>query len=231
MGIQHTALIPVILSGVVFGAFVPFLRWMSDINRQIILLYVALVVIGYLRNTFQARRRRKYRDWSVSTWSPGESLLEPVLIFCARRVCRRWGNKPFFRQLAEATLQQDFIYYVGEPAVLLLAAAAVWSVGSSLWYYPVVLAFGCIVARNDAQLYFYLKAHEIPDGKRFERAIKLELDGHSPPGGYDIQVARIPEAPSRSEIDDRNVFDRLSPELQDLLMKDRILHGEEAGGF
>jgi hypothetical protein len=224
MGIQHTALIPVILSGLLFGVCVPLLSWVSDINRHIILLYVVLVVVGYLRNTFQARRRRKRRDWSVTTWSSGESLLEPVLVFAARRVYRRWRSKPFVGWLVSVILRDDFIYYVGEPALLILVSAVLWSIGSSIFYYPIILAFGCIVFRNDAKLWLYLKAHEVPDGKRFERAIKFELDGPSPTGGYDIHVARIPEAPSRPAADNESVFERLSPELQDLLTKDRILH-------
>jgi hypothetical protein len=167
------------------------------------LLYAALFIVGYLRNTFQARSRRKRRDWSVTTWSSGESLLEPVLIFTAKRVYRRWGNNPFVRRLVAAVLRDDFIYYVSEPALLILTAAVLWSIGSSIFYYPIILAFGCIVVRNDAQLWLYLKAHEIPDGKRFERAVKWELDGPSPTGGHDnagTSQIQLPSLGSSKEI-------------------------------
>ncbi len=221
MGIQHTALLPLICSAVGFCACLPVLLWAGQINQEIILFYLVIFIAGYLRNAAQARRRRKQRNWDVSTWSTGESLLEPVLAFTARRVLRRWGNHPLVYQTVTTALSDDFIYYVAEPVVLLLASAALWLVGSGLFFYPIILAVGCVVVRNDAQLFLYLKAHEIPDGKRFERAIKYELDGPAHLGGHDIQVANIVGPASAPLADDgKRVFDRLSPELQELLTKD-----------
>jgi len=227
MGVQHTALIPVIMSGLLVGAGLQFLPMASEVNQKAIILYLVMVVIGYLRNTFQARRRRKTRDWSVSTWSSGESHFEPVLLFVCRRLYQRWGHNAHIRRYVSAVLRDDFIYYVAEPVALLLAAGALWSIGSTLFYYPILLAITCIVVRNDAQLWLYLKAHEIPDGKRLERAVKWQLDGPEPGRGDGVELAQIAEAPRmRWATDDRSVFDRLSPELQDLLMKDRITHSE-----
>jgi hypothetical protein len=230
MGIQHTALIPVLWSAVLMAAGMSFLDWMDPMNRNVIILYAVLLIVGYLRNTFQARRRRKQRDWSVSTWSTGESLLEPVLIFSCSRIRRHWGHKPAVRRMIETALTGDFIYYVGEPSLFVVAAAALWSIGSSMCLYPIVLALICIIVRNDAQLWLYLKAAEIPDGKRLERAVKTELEGPETFGHSEIPVAEIPPVPRmRFATDDRSVFDRLSPELQTLLMKDRILHGRNKG--
>lgn len=227
MGIQHTALIPVILSGLIYGVGFSLLSLTGAVNRQVIMLYAVLIVAGYIRNTLQARRRRRVRDWSVNTWSSGESLFVPVLLFTCRRLYRRWGNKPYVRRLVGAVLREDFIYYIAEPVTMLFAAIALRSIDSTLFYYPIILAIALVVFRNDAQLWLYLKAHEIPDGKRMERAVKSELEGPAQSGGSGSLVAQIPDAPRmRFATDDRSVFDRLSPELQSLLLKDRFGHSQ-----
>jgi hypothetical protein len=230
MGIQHTALIPVIWSGALIAAGMSFAGWIDPANVNVMLLYAVLLVVGYLRNMFQARSRRKRRDWTVSTWSTGESLFEPVLIFASFRIYRRWGQNPYGRQCMQKALTDDFIYYLGEPAVLVISAVALWSIGSTIFFYPVILACICVIVRNDSQLWLYLKAAEIPDGKRLERAVKTELEGPETFGHGSIPVAEVPPVPRmRFATDAKSVFDRLSPELQTLLMKDRILHGRNKG--
>ena len=118
------------------------------------------------------------------------------------------------------------MYYVVEPAALILVAVAIWSAGSNLYFYPVFLALTLIGVRNDEQLWLYLKAHEIPDGKMLESAIKTELQAparnHS-----DIPIAQISDAPvDHIATDSNSVFERLSPDLQTILMKDRYADGE-----
>ena len=227
MGIQHTALIPVLLSGILLGAASPLLSWASDINREVIILYVLLIIVGYLRNNHQARHRRRVRDWSVTTWSSGESLWVPVLLFVCRRIYKTWERSPTVRRYIRIVLNEDFIYYVVEPFTLVLAGFGLWSIGSTLFYYPIGLAIILMIVRNDAQLWLYLKAHEIPDGKRLERAVKWQLDGPEQSGGHGIVVAQIPNAPvAKTETDGESIYDRLSPELQMLLAKDRFTHLE-----
>ena len=227
MGIQHTALIPVILSGILAGAASPLLSWASDVNQKVIFLYVVLIVVGYLRNSSQARRRRRTRDWSVTTWSSGESLWVPVLLFACRRLYQTWGGSPTVRKLIGILLNEDFVYYVAEPLGLVLLGLGLWSIDSTLCYYPIGLAVILMIVRNDAQLWLYLKAHEIPDGKRLERAVKWQLDGPEPNGGHDIVVAHIPHVPAaNTPARGDSIYDRLSPELQMLLEKDRFTHPE-----
>ena len=225
MGIQHTALIPVLLSGILLGAASPLLSWASDINREVIILYVLLIIVGYLRNNHQARHRRRVRDWSVTTWSSGESLCVPVLLFACRRLYQVWGGSPRVRRFIDIVLNEDFIYYFTEPFTLVLAGFGLWSIGSSLFCYPIGLAFILMIVRNDAKLWLYLKAHEIPDGKRLERAVKWQLDGPDQFGGQGTVVAQIPLAPvPASAASGESIYDRLSPELQMLLAKDRFSH-------
>jgi len=225
MGIQHTALIPVILSGILAGAASPFLSWASDVNQKVILLYVVLIIVGYLRNSFRARHRRRTRDWSVSTWSSGESLWVPVLLFACRRLYRTWGGSPTVRRMINTMLNEDFIYYFAEPFTLVLAGFGLWSIDSTLFYYPIGLAFILIIVRNDAQLWLYLKAAEIPDGKRLERAVKWQLDGPEPGSAHGTVVAQIPHVTvAATETGGESIYDRLSPELQMLLAKDRFSH-------
>jgi len=227
MGIQHTALIPVILSGILAGAASPLLSWASDVNQKVIFLYVVLIVVGYLRNSSQARRRRRTRDWSVTTWSSGESLWVPVLLFAGRRLYQTWGGSPTVRKLIGIVLNEDFVYYIAEPLSLVLVGLGLWSIDSSLFYYPIGLAVILMIVRNDAQLWLYLKAHEIPDGKRLERAVKWQLDGPEQGGGWNAVVSQIPQAPAaESATRGESVYDRLSPELQMLLAKDRFTHLE-----
>jgi hypothetical protein len=226
MGIQHTALTPIIVSAVFYGAGFWWLSRTGEVNAKIATLYVALIVVGYLRNTFQARHRRRTRDWSVTTWSTGESLLAPVFRFLCPRIYRRWGGNPTVAYWVRKALSNDFVYYIAEPVALLLAAAALWSIGSTLFCYPILLAITCIVVRNDAQLWLYLKAHEIPDGKRLERAINSEF-GDPAQRSATTAAAEIPErcfVPVAT--DDESVFERLNPDLQTVLMKDRFTHTE-----
>jgi hypothetical protein len=226
MGIQHTALIPIIVSAVFYGAGFWWLSTLDEVNEKIAILYLVLIVVGYLRNCFQARHRRRTRDWSVSTWSTGESLFVPVFRFLCPRIYSRWGHIPSVGYWVRKALTNDFVYYVAEPAALLLASAAMWSIGSEMFRYPILLAFICVVVRNDAQLWLYLKAHEIPDGKKLERAINTEFEDPSQ-RGLTTASAEIPDSCFVPvETDDSSVFDRLSPELQTVLMKDRFAHGE-----
>jgi hypothetical protein len=226
MGIQHTALIPIIIAGAIYGAGFCCLSLTSEVNSKVIIVYAALIVAGYFRNTAQARRRRRLRDWSVGTCSTGESLFVPVLLFICRRVYREWGDRPHVKRWLERILSEDFVYYVMEPAALLFVAAALWSIGSSLLYYPILAAIALIVVRNDDHLWLYLKAHEIPDGKMLERAINAEFGGAAQRGAGNA-IARIPVAPADcAATDNASVFERLSPEMQTVLMKDRFAHGE-----
>ena len=225
MGVRHTALIPVLVSAFGYGTLFSLLSLTSAINAKVILLYVVLIVAGYVRNTLQARRRRRMRDWSVNTWSSGESLLVPVLVMICRRLHRAWGSDVFAGRRVGMLLTDNFIYYVAEPLALLVVALALWSIGSVLFFYPVLVAISCAIVRNDAQLFVYLKASEIPDGKMLEREIKSEFEGPKREGN--TPVAEI--APPRFvplPTDSASVFERLSPELQTLLMKDRYAHGE-----
>ena len=225
MGIQHTALIPVLISGFGCAIGLSVMSLTEATNGKLILLYVALMIAGYLRNTLQARRRRKLRDWSVNTWSSGESLLVPVLVMLCRRLYRVWGEEKFKRRRVGVLLNDNFIYYVAEPLALMLVSLALWSIGSVLFFYPILVAIACIIVRNDAQLWFYLKAHEIPDGQRLERAIKSEFEGPKKEGSTPVaEIMPLRFQPLRT--DSASVFERLSPELQTLLMKDRYAHGE-----
>jgi hypothetical protein len=227
MGIQHTALIPVLISVILAGAASPLLSWASDINREVIIFYVLLIIVGYLHNSHQARHRRRVRDWSVTTWSSGESLWVPVLLFVCRRIYKTWGRSPTVRRHIRIVLNEDFIYYVVEPLTLVLAGLGLWSIDSTLFYYPIGLAFILMIVRNDAQLWLYLKAHEIPDGKRLERAVKWQLDGPEQSGGHGIVVAQIANVPVVETAPcGESIYDRLSPELQMLLAKDRFSHLE-----
>jgi hypothetical protein len=225
MGIQHTALIPVLLSGAIAGAASPLLSWASEINRKVIILYVVLIVVGYFRNSYRARRRRRTRDWGVSTWSSGESLFVPVLLFACRRIYQRWGGSPTVRRLVSIALDEDFVYYVAEPGSLVLVGVGLWSIGSTAFYYPMGIALILMIVRNDAKLWLYLKAAEIPDGKRLESAVKWQLDGPEQGGNYGTVVAQIPQvATANGPTGGDSVYDRLSPELQMLLAKDRYTH-------
>jgi hypothetical protein len=229
MGVQYSALIAAAISAGFFAGPCLLLAMTSKINREVATLIGVLVVVGYVRNVLQARRRRRRRDWSVHRWSTGTSLLEPVFLFLGRRAFRKWGQRPWVARLISVLLNDDFIYYVAEPSVLVLVAFALFSIGSTLCGYPLELAIALIVVRNAVQSFVYLKAHEVVDGKKDERAIKLQIEGPDPArfaaGGA---LARIPPAPGdRAATDDQSVFNRLSPELQMLLMRDRAMQASE----
>ena len=221
MGIQWSALLPLLLpialhicAGVAIGRA-------SDANAEAEILYALLVAAGYLRNSAQAEVRRRVRDWSVHSWSTGVSLLDPVLRFTCPRIRRRWGSKIWVRRLLSILLKDDFIYYVGEPAVLTLAAVALWSIGSTLAFYPILLAVSFMVVRNRAKLHRYLRAHEVMDGQMEEREIRAEIEAPTPGHGIGA-VAQIPPPPTdRPATDSQSVFQRLSPELQLLLMRNQ----------
>jgi hypothetical protein len=89
MGVQWTALTTLLFSCAIYAAaiFIPTtlnaavfgLRGQtSRVNFSVISLYVLLLVLGFVRNTVQAWRRRRRRDWSVHSWSTGRPLLEPM---------------------------------------------------------------------------------------------------------------------------------------------------------
>ena len=92
-----------------------------------------------------------------------------------------------------------------------------------LFFYPLLIAVALVFVRNDAELYMYLRAHEVVDGQMLERAIRRELEVPAT-GAGGIPVAQIPPAPiNRPATDEQNVFNRLSPDLQLLLARDRAL--------
>jgi hypothetical protein len=98
------------------------------------------------------------------------------------------------------------------------------SIDATAWSYPTLIAVVLVVVRSDSQLWLYLKAHEVMDGKQFEQAIKATLEGGPTKGGGGIPIAEIPLGPAtRAATGERAVFDRLSPELQMLLLRDRAL--------
>ena len=200
----------------------------SDVDANVVILYAVLGVAGYIRNTLQARRRRRVRDWSVNSWSLGKSLLEPVLVIVCRRLYRTWGKTPSVDRLVRALLNLDFIYYIAEPASLVLVAGALWSIGSALSFYPLLIAVALVFVRNDAQLSLYLRAHEVVDGQMLEKAVRGELDVPSTAAGG-TPVAQIPPAPvGGPATDDQSVFSRLSPDLQLLLARDRAIQQQFA---
>jgi hypothetical protein len=149
----------------------------------------------------------------------------PVLLFACRRIYRRWGGSARVRRLVSIALNEDFVYYVAEPGSLVLVGFGLWSIGSSLFYYPIGIALILMIVRNDAELWLYLKAAEIPDGKRLERAVKWQLDGPEQGGVHGTVVAQIPQvAAANSPAGGESIYERLSPELQMLLAKDRFTH-------
>jgi hypothetical protein len=221
MGIHWTALVPILIPLAAHGVLCNWLAVRNQTNAPVIALYAWLWILGFIRNTFQARERRRVRDWSVQSWSPGKSLLEPVLLLVGRAIYRKWGQYPWVRRLLFRILSDDFVYYGAEPGMLLLAAWAVWSIGATVWFYPILLAVALIAARSDAKLALYLKAHEVMDGKKLERSIAGMLQEPAPQG-HGIPVAQIPVGCSgRPPTDNRSVFERLSPDLQLLLARDR----------
>jgi hypothetical protein len=226
MGVQHCALASLMFSAAMYACIWTFLSITSPINARVAVLYNVLVVLGYIRNADQAKRRRRARDWNVNSWSSGKSLLEPVLVSVCRRLYRKYGKTRRILWLIRAVLDPDFIYYSAEPAVLVIAALALASIGSTLFPYPLLLAVSLIFHRHDAKLLLYLRAHEIADGKMVERAIMREYQGDGAKNGSgDIRVAQIPAAPTnRAATDRQSVFDRLSPELQLLLVRDQATH-------
>jgi hypothetical protein len=118
-------------------------------------------------------------------------------------------------------LTDDFIYYVAEPAMLLVGAVALSSINVPCGY-PILIAVILIVVRSDSQLWLYLKAHEVMDAKKLEGAVKGQLEGPTAKGGGGIAIAQIPlSLTPRPPTDEKSVFDRLSPELQMLLARDR----------
>ncbi len=226
MGINWSAVMPLIWPVALYGTAINlYTPRMEEVDAGVVKLYVALIILGYIRNTLQARRRRRLRDWSAHRWSPGRSLLEPVLYVICRRLHWHWGDRRFVDRLTRRVLNEDFIYYKAEPVMLFLGAIAIWSIGSILWPYPIFLAGALIFVRNDAQLSLYLKAHEIMDGKKLEGAIRGQLEAPVASVGRRISVAQIPASPAqRPATDDQSVFDRLSPELQMLLTRDSATH-------
>jgi hypothetical protein len=221
MGVQRTAVIPLLIPVAIHGFVCTWLSWISEANAAVTELYAWLMILGFVRVTMQARRRRRERDWSVSSWSSGKNLLEPVLILFSRAVYRKWGAHRWVRRMAGRILRDDFIYYVAEPSMLVVGAIALWSIGATLWFYPIVLAVALISVRSESQLFVYLKAHEVMDGKKLERTIKGILEEPAS-GGSAIPITQIPAAAGRLvATDNESVFNRLSPELQMLLMRDR----------
>jgi hypothetical protein len=219
-GIIYTAgfYLPAIIHSAAFGRHVQAGR----VNAPIVTLYVLLLVLGFIRNTTQAWNRRRQRDWSVHSWSTGRPLLEPVLVFLCRAIYRKSGVRPWVRRLIFFILTDDFIYYVAEPVMLLLGAGALVSI-DVVPGYPILMAVILIVVRSDQQLWLYLKAHEVMDAKKLEGAVKGQLEDPSLNGrGGGIPIAQIPlSLASRPPTDEKSVFDRLSPELQMLLARDR----------
>lgn len=221
MGIQHSALAPVFVSACNYGAVGALFALSNEVDARVVILYAVLGTAGYIRNTLQARRRRRVRDWSVNSWSVGRSLLEPVFVILCQHLQRKGSNKPSTNRLVHTLLNPDFIYYIGEPVALVLVAAALWSIGSVLYFYPLLIAVALIFFRNDAQLSLYLRAHEVVDGQMVEKAIRGELDAPAT-GTGGTPVAEIPAAPVAAPAnDEQSVLSRLSPDLQLLLARDR----------
>jgi len=225
MGVQQAAFGQLLLAAPFYVVCVGVSAFLREDNMLVIWVFGLLVFLGFLRNMSQARRRRSIRDWSVNSWSNGRSLCEPVLLFLCRFLRRHWSHRVSVKRFIYSILKADHIYYVLEPALLASCALALRSIGSPLYFYPIVIAVGVIVARNERQLYYYLRAHEIVDGQMVEAAIKSELGAQSSGAGSAAsEIARIPPTPANLAATDRqSVFDRLSPELQLLLVRDRAV--------
>lgn len=222
MGVQFSGFHPIAASLLFYGCAAKLIAMGSPIDGKVAALYVVLVALGYVRNTLQAKRRRRVRDWSVNSWSTGVTLLEPIS-FVVCRMCRKWGSdKPFVQKLVPVLLSIDFLHYVAEPGMLILVSAALLSIGSLVCVYTVLLAVALIIVRCDAELRLYLRAHEIADAKMLEHAVMSEFEGPAPARSAGSAVAQIPAALSnRTPVDDQSVFDSLSPDLQMLLVRDR----------
>jgi hypothetical protein len=221
MGVQWGAFTQLLLPGAMHIAACISLAIVNEANVPAIRLYFWLFVLGFIRNLRQARQRRRVRDWSVHSWSAGRPLVEPLLLLFCRAAYRKWGRIPRVRRLLFRITSDDFIYYYAEPSILLLGAWGLWSIGVTLWFYPIILAAALISGRSDAKLAVYLKAHEVMDGQKMERSIKNML---AEPASvqHGIPVAQIAAASAeRPATDNRSVFERLSPDLQLLLTRDR----------
>lgn len=221
MGVQYSALPPLLVSAFFYGGAwtaIASVIGFNNVNSEAIAFYFLLIAIGFFRNMAQARHRRRVRDWRVGSWSTGRSLLEPLIIMSSRFIYRKWGGNRAVCRMLPIILTDDFIFYVAEPGILILSAPALFSIGATLYLYPILLAIALICVRNDRQLYIYLKAHEIADGQMMERAVRSEFEGSGNGKAVDIPVVQIPEAPTgRLATDGKSVFNRLSPELQMLL--------------
>ncbi len=223
IGVRNLALIPLVLSAFGNGAIAAIFARKSEIDAKVVSVCFILTALGYLRNSIQSRRRRLRRDWSVHSWSAGTSLLEPILLVVCRQAVRIWGNKFLVKKATTLLLKDDFIYYVGEPFALAIVAAALHSIGATLAFYPILLAIALIFVRNDAQLYSYLQAYDVMDGKKLEREIRLQIEGSGISQQAPARMAQIPAVPGeRIAVDRESVFERLSPELQTLLIRDQL---------
>lgn len=223
MGVQFTGFLPVLRPLVFYVSVGHFFSTTSETDGNVLTLVSILAFVGYLRNVFQARRRRRKHDWTVHSWSTGISLVEPLLVFAHHGLRRNWGHLPGVRWLVPRLLKNDFIYYFAEPFTLCVIAAALHSIGTRLWFSPIVYALGLIIVRSDSQLDTYLMAHAVVDGQMTEQSIRQQLEGPNLGiGGAGIATAQLPVAPVHLEpTDDQSVFDRLSPELQILLASGR----------
>lgn len=221
MGVQFSGFVPVISSTIFYVCCAGLIAIKSKLDAAVAAESVFLALCGYVRNARQARKRRRVRDWSVDSWSTGRSLLEHVFRFVEPRLALRWGHTRWCERVLGHMEDVDFVYYVAEPLAVLLVAAGLYSIGSHLFLYAIVIAFALIVVRSEAQLRIYLQAHEVMDGKRFEERLKFELEGPSAAKPAAL-FAHIPSAPAnRPPTDARSVAQRLSPELQLLLVRDR----------
>ncbi|MDR3404233.1 MAG: hypothetical protein P4L99_17170 [Chthoniobacter sp.] len=223
MGVQYSGFYAIFSSLILYGVGARLIALKSEQDGHAAALFVGLVALGYIRNLLQANSRRRTLDWSVNSWSTGASLLEPVLFLLGTALCKKSGEeKPIVRRLARSALNLDFIYYVAEPATLLAVAVALWSIGSILWIYVAALAVGLVFVRYHAKLRLYLRAHELADAQMFERALMSQFEGPIALVGTSVAVAEIPAAPvTRQAENEHSTFDRLSPELQMLLARDR----------
>ena len=221
MGVQFTGTVSMLGPVIIYGCVWKYLYVIRARDTKVFALYFALVAVGYIRNALQARHRRRVRDWSVHSWSSGKSLLQSVFLLAHLRLRNRCSRNRRLRRLCDLLVNMNFIYYVAEPFGLFLFAKGLHSIGSMFYFYPLVLAVALVVVRNEVQMHDYLLAHEVVDGKMLERDIKWQLEGLAP-GRIAIPVAQIASArSSRPATDSKSVFDRLSPELQMLLMRDR----------
>lgn len=223
MGVQQTGFIPIAISLAFNVTALGLLGRGREVESDVLILYLLLFILGFVRNSMQASRRRELRDWSVHSWSAGKTLLEPPLFLICRMVGRKWGRKyPGVSRFTLTLLKQNFLHYVAEPAMLLVVAVALESIGSRLAGYPAIIALLLVFVRRDMELRLYLQAHEIADAQSFEQEIMWQLEGGSSENATAHSAAavmvRIPATSAyRPAVDERSALERLSPELQALL--------------